>query len=235
MLKIRFVVATRMTEPVFYQMSPMWKSLELLNKYTNNASRNNIVIEAVVYFTNSRGLSALYNDAIRKSVDNPALLVFIHDDVHICDFYWVHHLVDSMECFDIVGVVGNVSRVAGQLSWLFLDKNGTQDNLNNFSGGVIHGTNCSADRLLALGQPGKRVKIIDGVVIGCKSETLINNELFFDEQFDYHFYDVDFCRQAETKNLRIGTWTLPIIHESPGRFDDDWRLAADVYLEKWGE
>jgi len=30
----------------------------------------------------------------------------------------------------------------------------------------------------------------------------------FDPRFQFHFYDLDFCRQAEQRGLKMGTWAL---------------------------
>jgi hypothetical protein len=78
------------------------------------------------------------------------------------------------------------------------------------------------------------VKLLDGVLLAAHSETLISKNLRFDERFDFHFYDLDFCRQAEAKHLRLGTWPLSLIHESAGQFGSPaWREAYAKYLDKW--
>jgi len=60
--------------------------------------------------------------------------------------------------------------------------------------------------------------------------------LFFDEKFEFHFYDLDICRQAEIKGLSCGTWDLSLIHESRGNFrSEGWQIAYQRYLEKWKE
>jgi GT2 family glycosyltransferase len=58
----------------------------------------------------------------------------------------------------------------------------------------------------------------------------------FDERFDFHFYDMDFCRGAEKAGLRIGTWPIAVTHASGALFGTPaWRSALQVYLDKWGE
>jgi GT2 family glycosyltransferase len=67
------------------------------------------------------------------------------------------------------------------------------------------------------------------------SDTLLSRGLWFDERFDFHFYDLDFCREAERLGVRVGTWPLPVIHESGGGFGSpSWRRACEVYFDKWG-
>jgi hypothetical protein len=77
---------------------------------------------------------------------------------------------------------------------------------------------------------------LDGLILACESETLIQNDLFFDERFGFHFYDLDFCRQAEILDISCGTWDLSLIHESVGNFSSDsWRQAYLAYMDKWGD
>jgi hypothetical protein len=67
-----------------------------------------------------------------------------------------------------------------------------------------------------------------------RSETFVDNNLRFDESFDFHFYDMDLCRQAESKSVSMGTFALPVIHESGGSFGSEgWRKGYQTYLDKW--
>jgi hypothetical protein len=45
--------------------------------------------------------------AIREAATDPAILVFIHDDVHLLDFYWPTRLHHGLAKFDILGLAGN--------------------------------------------------------------------------------------------------------------------------------
>jgi GT2 family glycosyltransferase len=75
---------------------------------------------------------------------------------------------------------------------------------------------------------------MDGLFFAVKSETLLRTGLRFDEGFKFHFYDLDFCRQAEVLNLKMGTIGLSVTHESNGNFNtDSWRSAYKDYLQKW--
>jgi GT2 family glycosyltransferase len=79
------------------------------------------------------------------------------------------------------------------------------------------------------------VKLLDGLLLAVRSETLRRHAIFFDERFEFHLYDMDFCRQAELKSLRMGTWTLSVIHESRGAYNTpSWHSACADYFSKWG-
>jgi GT2 family glycosyltransferase len=75
---------------------------------------------------------------------------------------------------------------------------------------------------------------MDGLLIACASATLLNHGITFDERFDFDFYDLDFCRQAELKGLRLGTWSISVLHASDGKFGSAaWRASYAAYLDKW--
>lgn len=225
-LKIRFVVATRETRDNFFKNTATGKSLSLYQFP---------FLELDLYESNSDGLSKVYNRSIENAKNNPAILVFAHDDIHITDFFWVDQLVNSLNHFDIVGVAGNKQRVPNQPSWAFIDSNFTWDKPENLSGVVGHGNGFPPSNLSVFGAPCQEVKLLDGVFLACHSEFLKSKDLHFDEQFDFHFYDLDFCRHAEQKGSRMGTWCITLIHESGGNFNSPrWQTAKEKYFAKWG-
>jgi GT2 family glycosyltransferase len=224
-LKIRFVVATRKNREDFFKNTATGKSLNLYRFP---------FVQLDLYESNSAGLSTVYNRSIEKAKSDPAILVFAHDDIHITDFFWVDQLINSLNHFDIVGVAGNKRRVLNQTSWAFIDSNFTWDKPENLSGVVGHGYGFPPPNLSIFGPPCQEVKLLDGVFLACHSEFLKAKDLNFDEKFDFHFYDLDFCRQAEQKSARMGTWCISIVHESGGNFNSpQWQIAKEKYLSKW--
>lgn len=230
--KIRFVCATRTTSDEFFEKAPLGRSLLL---YRTFPARN--VIELRLFQNNSVGLPAVYNTAIEESLADPAILVFVHDDVFLSDYYWSDHLLEGLRTFQIIGLVGNRRRVPRQSSWMYLDAQFTKDDAGNLTGVLGHGTGFPDLRQLSVyGDPGQEVKLLDGVMMAVRSQTLIESNLRFDSQFDFNFYDLDFCRQAEIRNIRMGTWAISAIHASAGRLGGkDWREAYRRYLTKYGE
>lgn len=226
-MKIKLVIATRELEKNFFSKTATGRSLAF-----NKPS----FIELKLYANNSRGLPSVYNEAIKECVENPATLVFAHDDLHILDYLWYSRIKDGLSIFDIVGLAGNKRRVPKQPSWAFVDSKFTWDAFENLSGIVGHGKGFPPSNLSFFGKPRQKVKLLDGLLLAVKSETLIENNLFFDENFTFHFYDLDFCRQAEQKGLSCGTWDISLIHESVGQVGSEgWRMAYQRYLEKWTE
>jgi GT2 family glycosyltransferase len=223
--KFRFVCATRETYDDFFRKTALGRSLSI---YRTDFA------ELTLFDTNTSGLPALYNEALRDAASDPAILIFIHDDVHLCDFFWHVHLRAGLKNFDVVGVAGNRRRVPRQPSWRFVDEKLTPDTAENLSGLVAHGKGFPPTNLSSYGPPAQQVKLLDGVLLAARSEVLRAKKIEFDERFDFHFYDMDFCRQVEASRLRMGTWPLSVIHESEGHFGSPaWQRSYARYLEKW--
>jgi hypothetical protein len=191
-------------------------------------------VQLRLFPSNTAGLAALYNSVLRECETDPAIVVFVHDDVHLLDFFWPERIVAGLAAFDLIGVAGNRRRLPRQPGWLFVDAQQTRDAAEHLSGVVAHGTAWPPSSIDYYGPPGVEVRIIDGVLMAAHSETLRARGLTFDTSFDFHFYDVDFCRQAEAANLRMGTWPIQLMHESVGDFRTPaWHSAYAQYLAKW--
>ena len=231
-LPIRVVCASRLSKDQFFSSTSLGKSIELAMEIAN--------VELRLYPENSTGLSELYNYEIDQCIGYPGILVFAHDDILLCDFFWTERIREGLEKFDIVGVVGNVRRVPKQPSWAFVDRvdgRFSWDTPSNLSGACAHGTTLPPiGGLFTFGPVWQECKLLDGLLLAFESEILINSNLRFDENFKYHFYDLDFCRQAEIKNLTMGTIPLSVAHESVGNLSsEEWIHSYQTYLNKWKE
>lgn len=226
--KIRMVVASRVSREAFGTATALGRSLAVC-AYPQ--------VELRLAACNADGLPAVYNRAIDEAVNDPAILVFIHDDVSLCDFFWPDRIINATRDFDIAGVAGNTRRVAGQAAWFAVDDAFTRDDARHLSGIVGHGDGYPPANLSAYGPPGQLVKLLDGVLLAADSARLVEHGLRFDQRFDFHFYDMDFCRQAEAAGLRMGTCTLSVIHQSMGGAfrGEAWRRNRDLYFAKWGQ
>lgn len=227
MQKVKFVVATRASAADFYEKTATGRSLRLYNFP---------FMEVRLFAGNTTGLPKLYNSVIRDCVNDPSVLIFAHDDLHILDFYWIDQIFNALKRFQIVGLAGNTRRLPRQPSWAFIDDKGTWDAQEFLSGVVGHGTGFPPENLGIFGPVGLQVKLMDGLFLAADSTTFTSTGLSFDERFDFHFYDMDLCRQAEQKNITCGTWPVSLIHESGGNFvSKAWNDAYATYLAKWGD
>lgn len=225
-MRIKLVIATRKSEEDFYEKTATGKSL---------AFNRPPILEIRLFPNNDRGLPAVYNQAIQESMGESVTLIFAHDDLHILDFYWLYRIKEGLTHFDVIGAVGNKNRSTNQSSWAFIDEKFTWDKTENLSGIIGNGSGFPPSSLSIYGETRQKVKLLDGLLLAVENKTLIDHHLFFDERFMFHFYDLDFCRQAEQKNISCGTWDLSLIHESSGScVSDSWKISYQQYIDKWG-
>lgn len=193
-----------------------------------------VPVRVTMYVDNSAGLPRLYNRAIKEGPDD-GILLFVHDDVFIEDPFLDLSLADGLERFDIVGVVGNRRRLPGMVMWSMLETSPDPVfDYDHISGRIAHGP-APFGKLSAIGPVKVSCQLIDGVFIAARRSTLRNANVYFDERFRFHCYDVDFCRSAIAAGLDIGTWPIALTHQSGGEMGTGWRESRDLYLAKWGD
>lgn len=225
---IRIVCGTRASRDEFFRATALGCSLALYGPSP--------LLQFQIFDRNTTGLATIYNKAIDDAGRHPAVLVFVHDDVHICDFFWKDQVFAAARRFDLVGVAGNRRRVARQPCWAFVDTDWTWDSPEFLSGAVGHGKGFPCDSIDVFGPSGVECKLLDGLMLVADSARLHNHKLRFDSRFDFHFYDMDLCRQGEIAGLHMGTWPLSVVHESGGAFGTPpWCAGYRAYLDKWGE
>jgi hypothetical protein len=221
---IQIVSATRLTESEFWNRSALGISLQRLALDTRLVPH--------ITFENKRGLPEIYNERI-NAPDGHDILVFMHDDVWIDDYYLTERVIDGLEEFDVIGIAGNRRRVSNQPAWLFIDQQFTWDKLDNLSGRVAHGVNPFGNISFYGGTPAA-CEFLDGVFLAAHKSTLKYSNVMFDPCFQFHFYDMDFCRSARAKKLRLGTWPICLTHQSEGAFNsNNWVEKYQLYLKKW--
>ncbi|MBM4233097.1 MAG: hypothetical protein FJ160_02810 [Gammaproteobacteria bacterium] len=229
-MQFTLVVATRATQEAFLTDTALGRCLQKQQPHG---------VELRLFAENTAGLPEIYNSVIEEHIGQSRIMVFLHDDIHLLDFYWTHRLQAGLQAFDVVGLAGNVRRVPRQPGWAFVrDADGKRrwDDPENLSGVVAHGKHFPPNIWSVFGSPRKKVLLLDGLLLAVHSETLARSGLRFDPRFRFHFYDMDFCRRAEQLALSCGTWDLSVMHESGGNFASaDWQAAYESYLLKWGE
>src|SRR5262250_1136978 len=109
---IEIVSATRLGESDFWEKAPLGLSLRRLV--------NDIRLVPRLAFANSRGLPEIFNARILAQ-DSAEILVFVHDDVWIDDYFLADRVLEGCQAFDVIGVAGNRRRVRNQPGWAFVD------------------------------------------------------------------------------------------------------------------
>jgi predicted O-linked N-acetylglucosamine transferase (SPINDLY family) len=221
---IEIVSASKLSESEFWSKSALGISLQRLKQDTR--------FVAQVAYENRRGLPEIFNERI-NAADGPDILVFIHDDVWIDDYAFVDRVLAGLQAYDVIGVTGNRRRARNQTGWLFLDDTFTQADPANLSGRIAHGSDPFGD-ISFYGPVPAECELLDGVFLAAKRSLLKEKAVRFDPRFDFHFYDMDFCRSARDKELRLGTWPVALTHQSIGAFrNPHWREKCRLYLDKW--
>ena len=218
-----------MTEKSFWTESAMGTSLKKLKSTTSEISWN-------ISFENKEGLSKIYNQAVDRARKN-TVLVFVHDDVWLDEKSFIESVHTGLQRFDVIGVAGNTRRLRGQIAWPFksIENGEFVWDWGNLSGAVWHANKGHPPMLSEYGGMPARCELLDGVFIAAQTKVLKGRKVRFDEKFDFHFYDLDFCRTARKAGLILGTWKISLIHESGGSFGSEaWSKNRDLYLLKWG-
>ena len=224
-MPIRLVCATRRSQEDFLQNSALGQTLKA---YVPKEG-----IETRLFANNTQGLSQVYNQAIAEITDD-CLMVFLHDDVYLLDFYWPARLGHLLGEYDGLGLAGNRRRLPGQPGWAFIETAMSWDSPEYLSGIVGHGLGFPSQNVSYYGPAPAPVQLLDGCFLAMHAHTIKEHDLHFDERFTFDFYDLDFCRLVESRGLKMGTADLSAVHQSGGRFGvPDWQKAYRFYLEKW--
>ncbi|MCA3413619.1 MAG: hypothetical protein INF84_03380 [Roseomonas sp.] len=226
---INIISATRLSHDDFLAEAPLGASLKRLAFDKR--------IHARIAFENRTSLSEIYN----LSIDAPQaaeILVFIHDDVWIDDYFFADRIIAGLHNLDVLGIAGNLRRLPRQPSWCFTGQMNDKfiwDLRENLSAAVAHGT-APFGRVTNYGSVPAQCELLDGVLLAARRDSLRSKGVRFDRRFDFHFYDLDFCRSARAAGLVLGTGPVALTHRSQDAFGSaDWQRNYRIYLEKCGE
>jgi predicted O-linked N-acetylglucosamine transferase (SPINDLY family) len=223
--QVTVVSATKLSEQAFWSQSALGQSMR---QQMDRDPR----LSVSVAFENQTGLSELFNRAIEQAADD-ALLVFIHDDVWIDEPFFVSAVLAGLAQFDVIGVAGNRRVLPQQPAWPFTNLQFTWDDKSHLSGRVAHSM-APHGQASTYGACPARCRLLDGVFMAARKQTLQDKLVRFDPQFDFHFYDLDFCRSVHAAGLTMGTWPVDLTHQSGGTFGSPrWLAMYERYKDKW--
>jgi len=216
------VSATRLTATHFGD-SPLGASLARIAKDRR--------LSPQIAYENGSGLPDIYNVRI-DAAGTDDIVVFVHDDVWIEDFYFADRIAEGLKQFDVIGLAGTTRRFPGQEDWAH-GPDGKLD-LPYLRGAIAHGT-APLGKVGFFGPIVGECELLDGVLLAARADVLRRASVRFDPRFRFHFYDLDFCRTARAAGLRLGTWPIAMTHRSSGNpYGTEWNDALAVYREKWG-
>ena len=223
---INIISATKFSEAEFWEKSALGLSLTRL--------RFDVRINPRITYENKLGLPSIYNaQIVAAGADD--VLIFVHDDVWLDDYFIVDRVIEGLKTFDILGVVGSRRRLPYQPTWMQEGADLTVEDMTYWSGAIGSGLQ-PAGRIEYFGIVKEKCELMDGVFLAARYATLIKNSVYFDSCFDFHFYDLDFCRTARSRGLQLGTWPICLTHQSTATFESHaWERMHKVYFDKWGD
>ncbi|MFM7422073.1 MAG: hypothetical protein ACKO54_20575, partial [Alphaproteobacteria bacterium] len=152
---IDIISATRLSHDDFLAQAPLGASLKRLAFDKR--------IRARMAFENRAGLPVIYNSAI-DAPQAAEILVFIHDDVWIDDYFFADRIIAGLQSFDVTGLTGNRRRLPRQPGWAFVGQMQDKfilDARENLSGAVAHG-NAPFGRVANYGSAHAQCELLDG-------------------------------------------------------------------------
>jgi glycosyl transferase family 2 len=221
---IKLVTGTRLAEPDFWKEAPLAHSLHRLADPRLNTA---------ISFSNTEPLPVIYNRAIELR-DEADVLVFMHDDIWIDDYYFTERILSGLSQFDVIGLAGTRKRRPGQRAWSFVTDPAVRDDPQFLSGRIAQGDH-PWGRIWYWGPVPTQCELLDGVLLATRAAVLRDRGVRFDPQFPFHFYDMDFCRTATQSGLRLGTWPICVTHRANADSfaSVSWNECCGKYLAKW--
>lgn len=217
--KYKIIVATEYNYKDFWDKSKISLFLEKAGLKNNH----NQLVEVI--YENKKGLPLIYNSFLTKE-NKDKNLIFVHDDVFIDDFFMEEKLNMAFEKYAIVGIAGattcNLS--SNIMAWHLMSSK------NDYVGEVAH-SNGKNIWTTVFGPTDSRALLIDGLFIAVNVAKLLDTNTFFDENFDFHHYDISFCLRANKNKLKIGVAPIKLTHFGLGDSMNtpEWRKSSDKF------
>ena len=188
-----------------------------------------------MYEDNEQGLSTIYNNTLKTVSElEYDYILFVHDDVSLQDSMFQFKIYESMKQFDVVGFAGTTKCVIKKPALWHIMNNDKP--FHGASGAVAHPNDQGIVRMSTYGDFGTRCILLDGLFLAVNIKKVKETGLLFDEQFKFHFYDLDLCLTANKKKLKMGTAPIWVIHKSAGLLnynDKGFQQLEDKFVNKW--
>lgn len=187
-----------------------------------------------VVYSNTESLAKVYNRSL-ISENKDTILIFCHDDLLIEDLFLYKKLNAAMELFDIVGLAGIQApiQIKHPCLWHLMGPR------EQYSGAVAHfDKDSDVNRCMTtFGPSPKRCVLLDGVFLAINTNRILEKGLRFDENnpAKFHFYDLNFCLDANKLGLKLGTYPIWATHKSHGleNMSQDWLNGEQYFLNKY--
>jgi hypothetical protein len=211
------------------------KRNDLLIVQSFEHGRFDLFADLDILWSNKLGLSASYNLKLEEyAVTDVEFLVFVHDDVYIDDL----KILDKLRIahrnlgYQIIGAAGATSaKISDPSLWhLMSERTHHRGFVQHFiQNGQIFGS--------SFGPTPSEVLVIDGLFIAVHLPSVLEKGWRFNENYQFHHYDLSSCLDAVKKGLRIGVYPIHMIHDSPGLDSCDnpsWSASNRRFLQEYG-
>ena len=221
MSKLLIAICTQAKTDEEFQKLPIYPSLK--KQYEANSPN----VDFHIFKDNNRGLSVCYNEILKDSKHSDKTVLFVHDDVVIDDLFLYEKLINSP--YAITGLAGakSFNKQSGKLAWHL------SASPSDYVGEVSHANSEGKIWTTVFGPTESRALTVDGLFISCKVNEL--NGVEFDENFNFHFYDIAFCLRANDKKVKCGVLPIHVIHHGLGdsMLTQDWEATSIKFRETY--
>lgn len=184
------------------------------------------------FFENNRvSLPTCYNRIIDEHAGQAEIMLFVHDDVVIGDVFIREKLNETADRkgYVIMGLAGaatfELDLSAARTGW-------HQRTSKGLSGAVEHVQADGTNIMLVWGPTPQRCVVMDGLFLAVDVGQI--GRVRFDERFQFHFYDLDFCLTAHRAGLPLGTTNVYVTHQSFGDFGSPMFFSEqEKFRLKW--
>lgn len=200
------------------------------NDYLFVSSNN---FDAIIKCVNKKSICSHFNSVIEFGIQNEYdCVIFCHDDVSIEDKFLIDKLEDGFDTNDIIGLAGAKDcTIAEPILWHLMSKK------ESWSGAVAHPVDDKTFAVTSFGPTPSRCLVMDGLFLAVRVDALVDTDLRFDENIPCisHFYDIDFCLNANSKQLKLTTWPIWVTHSSPGlrNVTGEFNAGQQYIINKW--
>lgn len=190
--------------------------------------------DAVIRINNKEPIYKHYNTVLEMAREELYdAVVLCHDDIDIQDSNWKDKVKRGLEEYDIIGLAGaKAIHMRKPVLWHLMSEP------ESWSGAVAHPHSEGGTFVTAFGPAPRRCLLLDGLFLAINVKKL-TDDIVFDEQnpAPFHFYDLDFCLTGNKHKLKLGTWPIWCLHESPGleNATPDFDTGQEWFLKKWSE
>ena len=220
--ELLIVTCTRSKTLEEFSSRPIYKSL--MYHHDNNKG----VVDILVLPNNTEGLPAVYNRVLKDIKNINKTVLFVHDDVELEDAFLTEKLLQSP--YEITGLAGTKSfnKGSSQSAWHLSSPK------TDYVGEVAH-SHQGKVWTTVFGPTQSRALVLDGLFLSCKVKTLVEKNVFFDENFNFHFYDISFCLRANQNKVSCGVLPIRVIHHGLGDSMNtpEWVSANQIFKQNY--